>query len=110
MTSKQERNFRNEKFVLLSTFIIASKYSTSQKQFQQLPNLKERNFGPRKNLIIVNDVTVLLSPVSLPVQFCTPLEVKVLIRTRKENGYGIFLIVFISENHDVSKEKSDVYT
>ena len=49
MTSKQERNFRDEKFVLLSTFIIASKYSTSQKQFQQLPNLKRKKLrAPEK--------------------------------------------------------------
>ena len=95
-------------FFCLISFLQANTAHLSN-SFSNFRSYKERNFGSRKNLIIVSDVIVLF-PVSLPVQFCTPLEVKFSIRKLKENRYGTFLIVFISENHDVSKEKPAVYT
>ena len=104
VTSKHERNFRDKSFVFCLISLLQANTAHLRNHFSNF-----RNFRPRKNLIIVSDVTV-LSPVSLPVQFCTPLEVKFSIRTRKENRYGILLIVSFQKTMMFSKEKSTIYT
>ena len=51
VTSIHERGeFRNTNFVFFSLYIIATKYNASQKQFQQLLNLKKgKHSGPGKS-------------------------------------------------------------
>ena len=57
--------------------IIAIKYNASEKQFQQLLNLRKTKIRSLEKFLSVIDVTVLLSRVSLLARFLCPPEVKI---------------------------------